>query len=94
MSNPLASQYNNRCSELILNLNECFEAVGIWKGKEFCKDIQDDILECNKFETRQRAMKEIYRVRTKKLITGELSSKDSYLPKAPGNSFVYWPEHK
>ena len=88
------SQFKNRCADLVLNLHECFEAYGLATGRTKCKDIQYDLDECNTFDLRRSAVKEVYRVRLKKILTGELKLSESYLPPAPPNSFVYFPHHK
>lgn len=92
--NIFDGQFQNRCADLVLDLHECFEAYGISRGYKLCKDYQTDINECNDWTLRQRAVNEIYRVRTKKMLNGEIKPKDAYLPKAEANSFAYFPNHK
>ena len=92
--NVFDSQYSNPCSDLVIELNECFEAYGLWRGKKICKDLQKDLRECNTMGLREKAALEIARVRATKLIKGEINPKDAYLDPAPGNSFVYFPTHK
>ena len=81
------------CAELVMDLHTCYEATGVIKARDACKVIQDDIHECNRFKLREMAIKEIYRVRAKKLLKGELKHEDAYVQPAPANSFNRYPKH-
>lgn len=94
MTDIVDSQFGNRCAELIMDLHQCFEANGVIKARKVCKVIQEDIDECNRFKLREKAQREIYNVRAKKMLKGELKSEDAYLEPAPANSFLYFPHHK
>lgn len=93
MTDIIDTQFGNRCAELVMDLHTCFEANGLVKGQDVCKAIQEDIHECNRFKLRAMARKEIWRVRAKKLLKGELKSNEVYLEPAPANSFLYFPRH-
>lgn len=94
MADIVDTQFGNSCAELVMDLHTCVEANGVINGREVCKPIQEDIFECNRFKLREMAVKEIYRVRAKKLLKGELKQKDAYLEPAPANSFCLYPHHK
>jgi len=86
-------QFANPCADLILELNECYEARGLVNNLKYCKDLQDDLWECKYWGKRLRAVQEINRIRSKKMLTGKLGAQEAFQDPAPGNSFVYYPYH-
>ncbi|RWS29325.1 uncharacterized protein B4U80_00412 [Leptotrombidium deliense] len=89
-------QYRNQgiaspCADLELNLLECMEASGTYRGYHMCYDFYEDFKECTAGHKQWRRGVIMRGEAAKQIIRGERKITELYGPPAARHSYYYYP---